>query len=85
MTQPSTAREAAERNAKAIMEGNLSQLMADITGGKLKVGDHLATELELCKQFHISRFTAREAVRMAVWKRENLRSLSPGQRKIARL
>ena len=31
MTQPSTAREAAERNAKAIMEGNLSQLMADIT------------------------------------------------------
>lgn len=31
MTQPSSAREAAERNAKAIMEGNLSQLMADIT------------------------------------------------------
>lgn len=31
MTQPSTAREAAERNARAIMEGNLSQLMADIT------------------------------------------------------
>jgi len=31
VTQPSTAREAAERNARAIMEGNLSQLMADIT------------------------------------------------------
>lgn len=31
MTQPATAREAAERNARAIMEGNLAQLMADIT------------------------------------------------------
>lgn len=31
MTQPGTAREAAERNAAAIMAGNLSQLMADIT------------------------------------------------------
>ncbi len=31
MTQPTTAREAAERNAQAIMTGNLSQLMADIT------------------------------------------------------
>lgn len=31
MTQPATAREAAERNAKAIMSGNLAQLMADIT------------------------------------------------------
>jgi len=31
VTQPATAREAAERNARAIMEGNLSQLMADIT------------------------------------------------------
>jgi hypothetical protein len=31
MTQPATAREAAERNAQAIMTGNLSQVMADIT------------------------------------------------------
>jgi hypothetical protein len=31
VTQPATAREAAERNAQAIMTGNLSQLMADIT------------------------------------------------------
>ncbi|MEO8539622.1 MAG: hypothetical protein ABI577_07770 [bacterium] len=31
MTQPATAREAAERNAEAIMSGNLAQLMADIT------------------------------------------------------
>lgn len=31
MTQPATAREAAERNAQAIMSGNLAQLMADIT------------------------------------------------------
>jgi hypothetical protein len=31
VTQPATAREAAERNAEAIMTGNLAQLMADIT------------------------------------------------------
>lgn len=31
MTQPTSAREAAERNAEAIKAGNLSQLMADIT------------------------------------------------------
>ncbi len=31
MTQPASAREAAERNARAIMDGNLAQLMADIT------------------------------------------------------
>lgn len=31
MTQPVTAREAAERNAQAIVSGNLAQLMADIT------------------------------------------------------
>ena len=31
MTQPTSAREAADRNAQAIMSGNLSQLMADIT------------------------------------------------------
>ena len=31
MTQRGTAREAAERNAEAVMTGNLSQLMADIT------------------------------------------------------
>ncbi len=31
MTQPATAREAAERNAAAIMSGNLAQLMADVT------------------------------------------------------
>jgi hypothetical protein len=30
-TEPGTAREAAERNAQAIMTGNLSQVMADIT------------------------------------------------------
>lgn len=31
MTQPGTAREAAERNAEAVMTGNLAQLMGDIT------------------------------------------------------
>ena len=29
--EPGSAREAAERNAKAVMSGNLSQIMADIT------------------------------------------------------
>jgi hypothetical protein len=31
MTQPATAREAVERNARAVMTGNLTQVMADIT------------------------------------------------------
>ncbi len=31
MTQPGSAHEAAERNAQAIMSGNLAQIMADIT------------------------------------------------------
>lgn len=31
MTQPATAREAVERNAQAVMSGNLTQVMADIT------------------------------------------------------
>jgi hypothetical protein len=31
VAEPGTAREAAERNAEAVMSGNLSQIMADIT------------------------------------------------------
>jgi len=31
VTQPGSAHEAAERNAQAIMSGNLAQIMADIT------------------------------------------------------
>ena len=31
MAQPATAREAVERNAQAVMSGNLTQIMADIT------------------------------------------------------
>lgn len=31
MTQPDDLREAVERNARAVMEGNFSQLMADVT------------------------------------------------------
>lgn len=31
MTDPATAREAVERNAQAVMTGNLTQIMADIT------------------------------------------------------
>lgn len=33
--EPSTAREAAERNAEAVRTGNLAQIMADITPGAL--------------------------------------------------
>lgn len=33
--EPSTAREAAERNARAVMTGNLAQIMADITPNAL--------------------------------------------------
>ena len=31
MTEPGSAREAAERNAEAVMTGNLAQIMSDIT------------------------------------------------------
>jgi GntR family transcriptional regulator len=39
------------------------ELTAAISGGKYQVGDQLPTEVELCKHFQISRFTAREAIR----------------------
>ena len=38
-------------------------LMDDIHTGRYKVGDLMPTELELCKQFNVSRYTVREAVR----------------------
>jgi DNA-binding GntR family transcriptional regulator len=38
-------------------------LRRDIELGKFKVGELLPTELELCEQFGVSRYTAREAVR----------------------
>jgi DNA-binding GntR family transcriptional regulator len=38
-------------------------LLRDIERGTFKVGDLLPTELELCKRFGVSRYTAREAVR----------------------
>jgi GntR family transcriptional regulator len=42
------------------------QLIAGITSGRYPVGSQLPTELELCEQLGISRFTAREAVRVLV-------------------
>lgn len=38
-------------------------LLRDIERGKFKIGELLPTEVELCKRFGISRYTAREAVR----------------------
>jgi DNA-binding GntR family transcriptional regulator len=40
------------------------ELTAAIASGQYPVGARLPTELELCAQFQISRFTAREAVRV---------------------
>jgi DNA-binding GntR family transcriptional regulator len=40
------------------------ELTAAITSGRYSVGARLPTELELCEHFSISRFTAREAVRV---------------------
>jgi DNA-binding GntR family transcriptional regulator len=40
------------------------ELTAAISGGQYPVGARLPTELELCEHFQISRFTAREAVRV---------------------
>lgn len=40
------------------------ELKQAIVSGTYPVGAHLPTELQLCEQFRISRFTAREAVRM---------------------
>jgi len=40
------------------------ELTAAIAVGQYQVGDQLPTELALCKHFQISRFTAREAVRV---------------------
>jgi len=40
------------------------ELTAAIAGGRYPVGARLPTELEMCEHFEISRFTAREAVRV---------------------
>jgi DNA-binding GntR family transcriptional regulator len=39
------------------------RLIADISGGRYPVGGLLPTELELCRQFGVSRHTVREAIR----------------------
>lgn len=41
-------------------------LLTEIEGGVFKVGDQLPTEFELCEQFGVSRFTAREALKRLV-------------------
>jgi GntR family transcriptional regulator len=41
-----------------------AELTAAIASGRYPVGSRLPTELELCERFGISRFTAREAVRV---------------------
>jgi len=42
------------------------QLTAAIAGGRFPVGSQLPTEMELCKELNLSRFTAREAIRVLV-------------------
>lgn len=39
-------------------------LRADISSGKLKPGDQLPTEMEICASHSVSRYTAREALRL---------------------
>lgn len=41
-------------------------LSAGIASGRFPIGSQIPTELELCKQFRISRFTARAAIRRLV-------------------
>lgn len=68
---PSRARPVPRRPARRPREPELlpryreigNQLMADIGDGVYPVGTHLPPELELCRKYRISRFTAREALR----------------------
>ena len=61
----------APRHAEPVVDDSQPrylQIAADlkqaIVSGRYPVGARLPTELELCEQFGISRFTAREAVRV---------------------
>lgn len=51
-------------NGRPIYQQIAERLRAAIAEGKYPVGARLPTELELCEQFGISRFTARGAVRL---------------------
>lgn len=51
-------------NGQPIYQQIAARLRAEIAAGKYPVGARLPTELELCEQFSISRFTARGAVRL---------------------
>jgi DNA-binding GntR family transcriptional regulator len=66
---PKTVPRAPARAVEAGTDQPLYLRIADdltraIAAGRYPVGSHLPTELELCEQFGISRFTAREAVRV---------------------
>ena len=54
----------AETAAQPLYLRIASELKQSISAGRYPVGARLPTELELCEQFGISRFTAREAVRV---------------------
>jgi DNA-binding GntR family transcriptional regulator len=53
-------------SSQPIYQQIASRLRSAIAEGKYPVGARLPTELELCEQFGISRFTARGAVRLLV-------------------
>src|SRR5690606_6414843 len=42
------------------------QLTADLADGRFPDGSQLPTEMQLCKKLNLSRFTAREAIRLLV-------------------
>lgn len=48
---------------KKLFEGVIQTLLSRIEKGKYKVGDILPPEMELCKEFGVSRFTIRNAMK----------------------
>lgn len=56
--------EASSEDGQPIYQRIASRLRQAITDGHYPIGARLPTELELCEQFQVSRFTARAAVRL---------------------